>query len=89
MYDDWVLCIFATLRHKTRPVVGRFDWWNINGMDKDVRPNWQDMMEWCVTTLGPSAEMGVWEPGASWYANNGKFWFREEKDRQWFLLKWA
>lgn len=61
-----------------------FDWWT-----SAARPNWQDMMEWCVATLGPSAEMGVWEPGASWYANNGKFWFRDERDRNMFILRWA
>lgn len=51
-------------------------------------PGWLDMMEWCVETFGPSAEMGVWEPGAAWYANNAKFWFRNEQDRIMFVLRW-
>mgnify|MGYP000694508495 CR=1 FL=1 len=49
---------------------------------------WQQMTEWCVETFGPSAEMGVWEPGARWYANNAKFWFRREADRTLFVLRW-
>jgi hypothetical protein len=42
-----------------------------------------------VSTFGPSAEDGVWTPDQRWYANNSKFWFREEKDLEWFMLKWA
>jgi hypothetical protein len=45
-------------------------------------------MEWCVESFGASAEMGVWEPGARWYANNAKFWFRNDEDRTLFLLRW-
>jgi hypothetical protein len=50
---------------------------------------WRGMMEWCVETFGPAPEDGVWTPGARWYANNAKFWFSAEADRDWFLLKWA
>ena len=50
---------------------------------------WRAMTEWCVDTFGPSTEMGVWEPGAAWYANNSKFWFRNEKDRTLFVLRWS
>ena len=49
---------------------------------------WRNMLEWCVETFGASTEMGVWEPGARWYANNAKFWFRNETDRTVFVLKW-
>lgn len=54
-----------------------------------INKTWQDMMEWCVGTLGPSAEMGVWTPGARWYANNAKFWFRSEEDMLVFILRWT
>ena len=64
-----------------------FDWW-IPGSLKDTNTNWRSMIEWCVETFGPSAEMGVWEPGARWYANNAKFWFRNAEDRTLFLLRW-
>lgn len=58
-----------------------------------VHPNngaaWNEMMQWMIDTFGPSAEDGVWTPDMRWYANNAKFWFREEKDLLIFLLKWS
>jgi len=50
---------------------------------------WRDMTEWCVDTYGASAEMGVWTPGARWYANNSKFWFRDEEDKLMFVMRWS
>ena len=50
---------------------------------------WSDMMEWMVTTFGPTAKDGVWTPDQRWYANNAKFWFRDQKDRDWFVLRWS
>jgi len=50
---------------------------------------WNDMMEWMVKTFGPTAHDGVWTPGMRWYANNAKFWFRNEQDRMLFVLKWS
>lgn len=50
---------------------------------------WNEMMEWMVETYGPTAHDGVWTPGMRWYANNAKFWFRNEKDLNWFLLRWS
>jgi len=58
-----------------------------------VHPNngssWNEMMEWMVETYGPTAHDGVWTPGMRWYANNAKFWFRNPKDRDWFVLRWS
>jgi hypothetical protein len=58
-----------------------------------VHPNngasWNEMMEWMVETFGPSAHDGVWTPGMRWYANNAKFWFRNQKDLDWFILRWG
>jgi hypothetical protein len=51
--------------------------------------NWNKMMTWMVSTFGPSADNGVWTPNMRWYANNAKFWFRDKKDLEWFVLKWA
>jgi hypothetical protein len=51
--------------------------------------HWNEMMEWMVETFGPSADDGVWTPGMRWYANNAKFWFRNEKDLTLFLLRWS
>lgn len=50
---------------------------------------WNEMMEWMVETFGPSAVDGVWTPNMRWYANNAKFWFRNQKDRDWFVLRWS
>ena len=50
---------------------------------------WYDMMEWMVETFGPTAKDGVWTPDQRWYANNAKFWFRDQKDRDWFVLRWS
>lgn len=55
--------------------------------------NWKDIEQWCTETFGPT-EGSIWGespvpvPGQRWYMNNRKFWFRTEKDRNWFVLKW-
>ena len=69
--------------HTVKP---EFDWWLPGGLQNNT---WRDMMEWCVETFGASAEMGVWTPGARWYANNAKFWFRNENDVLLFTLRWS
>ena len=50
---------------------------------------WNEMMAWTVAQFGPTAHDGVWTPNQRWYANNTKFWFREAKDRDWFVLRWS
>ena len=58
-----------------------------------VHPNnsgpWNEMMSWMIQQFGPSADNGVWTPNMRWYANNAKFWFRDQKDRAWFVLRWS
>jgi hypothetical protein len=51
--------------------------------------HWNEMMAWMIKTFGPSAWDGVWLPNQRWYANNAKFWFRDEKDRTMFILRWG
>lgn len=53
-----------------------------------IQQKWLDMTQWNVETFGPAPANGVFEPGGRWYANNAKFWFRERKDLEWFMLKW-
>ena len=48
---------------------------------------WNDMMSWMVNTFGPTANDGVWTADQRWYVNNAKFWFRDQKDRDWFVLR--
>jgi hypothetical protein len=50
---------------------------------------WNDMMTWMVDSFGPTAQDGVWTADQRWYANNARFWFRDKKDLEWFMLRWA
>ena len=50
---------------------------------------WRKMMTWMIETFGPTPDDGVWTPGARWYANNAKFWFRYEADLTLFMLRWS
>lgn len=50
---------------------------------------WKELEDWCGQTFGPTPEDGIWTPGARWYINNSKFYFRDEKDMEWFLLRWS
>lgn len=60
----------------------------------DKRSDWNSMMAWCEETFGPTGDL--WKetksltpgPNQRWYANNSKFWFIEEKDLNWFVLRW-
>jgi hypothetical protein len=58
------------------------DWGSINA--------WEQMEKWCTSTFGPTGEMwGNKVPVLHrWYMNGAKFWFREQKDLEWFILKW-
>lgn len=49
---------------------------------------WDRLIEWCVSTYGPTPMKGIFEPGGRWYANNAKIWFRDIADRDLFVLKW-
>ena len=60
-----------------------------HGVHPVTGSQWHDMMQWIVDTFGPSAIDGVWTPNMRWYANNAKFWFRNEKDLTMFVLRWA
>lgn len=62
--------------------------WDLAG-DWGSIHKWDRMVEWAVKTFGPTPEDGVWVSGQRWYVNNARFYFRNEPDRDWFLLKWA
>jgi hypothetical protein len=58
--------------------------------------NWREMEDWCINTYGETTG-SIWAQEVDkltplvnerWYANNRKFWFRNEKDRTLFILKW-
>ena len=50
---------------------------------------WSDMMTWMVTTFGPTSKYELRPADQRWYVNNAKFWFRDAKDRDWFVLRWS
>lgn len=58
-----------------------------------VGGNWLEMEVWCTKVFGEGSR-ALWgdakapEPARRWYANNRKFWFRNEKDRDWFIVMW-
>ena len=57
-----------------------------------VGGSWLEMEKWCGQVFGDTGT--IWgeskapEPARRWYANNRKFWFKSEKDRDWFLVMW-
>jgi hypothetical protein len=53
--------------------------------------NWLEMETWVCATFGPPSD--VWDfkmDGVGrWYANDRKFWFRNERDRTLFIMRWS
>jgi hypothetical protein len=75
------------LEYSTGRVFGH-DYLTVAPMNAEGK--WADMMEWMVTTFGPVDDShGVFTPDQRWYVNNAKFWFRDAKDRDWFILRWS
>ena len=62
---------------------------------QETRAMWEDMLLWCHNQFGETGSL--WretknltpEPNQRWYANDRKFWFRDEADRTMFLLRWS
>jgi hypothetical protein len=61
-----------------------------------VGGNWHQMELWCFETFGDAGDKHkVWgevkspEPLQRWYMNNRKFWFKNRKDLDWFVLRWS
>lgn len=55
----------------------------------NAEDRWSDMMAWMVKTFGPTPFDSIWTPDQRWHVNNAKFWFRDAKDRDWFILRWS
>jgi hypothetical protein len=53
--------------------------------------NWREMETWACDTFGPPSD--VWdlkmEGVGRWYANDRRFWFRNERDRTMFIMRWS
>ena len=68
---------------------------------RDSGTTWSTMEAWSIETFGPAINSiwdfppnnSIWEASPDliyrrWYMNNSKFWFRNEEDRTWFMLRW-
>jgi len=47
---------------------------------------WLDMTDWMVATFGPSDWL---LKNAPYVGSDRKYWFRDERDRTMFILKWS
>ena len=47
---------------------------------------WYDMDEWLIDTMGDNNWL---TKNARWVGSNQKYWFRDERDRTMFILKWS
>lgn len=74
------------LEYGTGKVYGH-DYLSVAPMNAEGK--WRDMMAWMVTTFGPTAKYELRPADQRWYVNNAKFWFRNAKDRDWFVLRWS
>lgn len=58
-----------------------------------VDGHWPDMDAWSRQTYGEPGEFWtredfMWPEQTRWFMNDRKFWFRNLKDRDWFIMRW-
>lgn len=55
---------------------------------------WIELEKWCEKNFGPhcglmwGTEKSIHTPNGRWYMSAGRFWFRDEEDLSYFLLRW-
>lgn len=78
--------VYGARYHTVEPEIS----WDLAG-DWGSIDSWEQMEKWCISTFGPTSAMwGERVPVLHrWYMNNAKFWFRDQKDLEWFILKWS
>lgn len=57
-----------------------------------VGGNWLDMQQWAQDTYGEPSHLWVSPDDlvqCRWFANDRKFWFRNERDRTMFIMRWS
>jgi hypothetical protein len=47
---------------------------------------WQGMSQWMTDTMG---DCNWLKENARWVGSNRKYWFRDEQDRTFFILRWS
>ena len=57
-----------------------------------INCDWPAMERWCYDNFGEPGDVWAehdftWPETPRWLMNNSKFWFRHEKDRNWFLMR--
>ena len=53
---------------------------------------WADFADWCKENMGSCGsgnENCAALPNHRWYDHHGRFWFRDEKDRIMFIMRWS
>jgi hypothetical protein len=54
---------------------------------------WSDELKtvnlWCWKSFGEQGETYNGPESHRWYQQNGNFWFRDERDYAWFMLRWS
>lgn len=64
------------------------------GMDFELaslehRVQWFEIEDWCYKKFG-ERPMNEWPTaGDRWFANDRRFWFRDERDLSLFLMRWS
>lgn len=58
-----------------------------------VGGTWAEMESWCRAAFGDPGDLWkphdfVWPEEVRWVQNDRKFWFRNIKDRDWFIMRW-
>lgn len=50
-----------------------------------------EKLDWCVENFGETStsRRQFQKPNERWYASNNYFYFLNEKDYMWFILKWS
>ena len=55
------------------------------GLFSERRQKNIEIDEWVTQTYGPKSTWGY----GRWTGADQRYWFKEEKDRSWFVLKWT
>jgi len=64
----------------------RAKWYEVHLMFKSYDPI-QERLDWCEQTFGPQpTRADAW---CRWYTRHTTLRFRDEKDYQWFALRWG
>ena len=58
----------------------------LGGLFSRRQKRYEEIYQWCEKTFGASTE--AWK-NPRWSASNRKYWFKYEKDRTMFVMRWS